>query len=250
VPTYRANAIVLRRTNFGETDRILTVYSREHGKLSAIAKGSRRPVSRLAAATELFTYGKYLLATGRNLDVLTQSETRESFPGIRGDMHRIAYASYMVELLNVIVEDRDPNPELFNTLLSSLYLLEGGVDPEIVTRAFELQVMAMSGYRPNLESCARCGSPPPKDRAGFSPSYGGVMCETCGSIPDDTIAVSGETLNAMAALLVAEPTQLRDMRLTDEIRAEIANVMRWHIRYRLESELKSAEFIQALKAGL
>ncbi|MDO8682001.1 MAG: DNA repair protein RecO [Armatimonadota bacterium] len=246
---YRANGIVLRRTNFGETDRILTLYTREHGRLSAIAKGSRRPVSRLAAATELFNYGRYLLATGRNLDVVTQSETRESFPNIRNDIHRIAYSTYIVELVNGVVEDRDPNYELFDTILSCLYLLEGGVDPEIVTRSFELQLMMISGYRPHLESCARCGAPPPKEKIGFSPSVGGVVCENCGDLPEDTIPIHRQTLDMMAKLLTAEPAEIRDLRMSNGIRVEMANVMRWYIRYRLERELKSSEFIQALKSG-
>jgi DNA repair protein RecO (recombination protein O) len=249
MPTYRANAIVLRRINLGETDRILTLYSREHGRLSAVAKGSRKPVSRLAAATELLTYGRYLLATGRNLDVLTQSETKESFQDIRGDIHRIAYATYIVELVNETVEDRDPNPDLFDTILSSLYLMEGGVDPEIVARHFELQVMTMSGYRPHLESCARCGSSLPKETVSFSPSFGGVVCEECGKLPEDTLTVSRETIDALSMLLSAEPLQLRDMRLSNDIRAEAANAMRWYIRYRIERELKSIEFIDALKVS-
>ena len=95
--------------NYGETDRILTLYTREQGRLSAIAKGCRRTTSRLAAATELFMYGKYLLATGKSLEIVTQSETRESFPRLRSDVLRIAYASYIVELVNETVEDHDPS---------------------------------------------------------------------------------------------------------------------------------------------
>jgi DNA repair protein RecO (recombination protein O) len=250
LPTYRANAIVLRRTDFGEADRILTLYTREHGKLSAIAKGARKPISRLAAATEMFTYGRYFLATGRNLDVLTQAETRESFPEIRDDVHRVAYAVYILELVNEMIEDRDPNYDLFDTLLSSLYLLEGSVDPETVARAFELYLMTVSGYRPNLESCGQCDAELPTERVGFSPSFGGVVCEECGPVPDDTISIHRETLDAMAKLLDAEPAAIRDTRLMNGVKVEMANVMRWYIRYRLERELKSAEFIQALKAGL
>ncbi|MDO8586563.1 MAG: DNA repair protein RecO [Armatimonadota bacterium] len=249
MPVYRANAIVLRRTNLGETDRILTLYTREHGRLSAIAKGSRRPASRLAGATELFNFGRYLLATGKSLDVVTQSETRESFPNIRADLNRIAYAIYIVELVNETIEDREPNPDLFDTILSCMYLLEGGVDPEVVTRAFELQLMAASGYRPRLESCARCGTPTSTQKVNFSPSIGGVVCGQCGPLPEDTMTIHHETLDTMKALLNAEAAQIRDSRPSERTLDEMANVMRWYIRYRLERELKSSEFIQALKAG-
>ena len=246
--TYRANGIVLRRTNLGETDRIVTLYTREHGKLSAVAKGARRPISRLAASTELFTYARYLLATGRNLDVVTQAETRESFPSIRDDIGAIAYATYLIELVGEMSEDRAPHPDLFDTLLSSLYMIESGIDPEIVTRAFELQFMTVSGYKPHLESCGRCGASLPAEQVSFSPSFGGALCEECGPLPEDAIMVRRQTLDAMISLLTAEPTQIRDMVIPEEMRTEMANVMRWHIRYRLERELKSAGFIQALKA--
>lgn len=248
MPTYRATAVVLRRINYGETDRILTLYTREHGRISAIAKGSRKPVSRLAAGTELFTFGRYLLATGKTLEVVTQSETRESFPNIRADINRIAYATYMAELVNETVEDRDPNPDLFDTVLSNLYLLEGGVDPEVVIRVFELQLMASSGYKPHIESCARCGAPPPKQRIAFSPSVGGVVCGACGSMPEDVIYIHPQTLTAMSALLIAEPAQIRETKLLSGVRKEMASVMKWYIRYRLERELKSAAFIKALKS--
>ena len=248
MPTYRANAIVLKRMNYGETDRILTLYTREHGRLSAIAKGCRKPLSRLAAGTELFTYGRYMLATGKSLDLVSQSETRESFPSIRADMHRIAYATYIMELVNETIEDREPNPDVFDTTLSSLYMLEGGIDPEVVTRAFELQVMTISGYRPRLDSCARCGNPPgPNPR--FSASLGGIVCGECGPLPDDAMDIHANTLTTLSVLLTAEPAQLKRMRLPAGVMDEMANVMRWYIRYRLEREMKSVEFIQALKSS-
>jgi DNA repair protein RecO (recombination protein O) len=249
MPTYRANAIVLKRLNYGETDRILTLYTREHGRLSAIAKGCRRPISRLAAATELFTFARYMLATGRSMDVVAQPETRESFPGIRSDMTRIAHATYIVEMVNETIEDREPNPDLFDSILSSLYLLEGGVDPELVTRAFELQLMDTMGYRPHLHSCARCGGALPCEPIRFSPSTGGIVCGSCGTLPDDVISIHRKTLDTMTSLLTAEASQLRDMKPSRGVMHEMANAMRWYIRYRLERELKSSEFIQALKAG-
>jgi DNA repair protein RecO (recombination protein O) len=238
----------LKRINYGETDRILTLYTREHGRLSAIAKGCRRPTSRLAAGTELFTYGRYMLATGKTLEIVSQSETRESFPSIRADMHRIAYATYIMELVNETIEDREASPDVFDTTLSSLYMLEGGIDPEIVTRAFEMQLMAMSGYRPRLDTCARCGNPL-GEKVCFSPSLGGVVCCECGPLPDDAMDIHANTLTTLSALLTAEPAQLRSMRLPAGVMEQMANVMRWYIRYRLERELKSVEFIQALKGS-
>src|SRR5438132_12666100 len=111
---YKSQAIVLRRISVGETDRILTLFTREYGKLSAIAKGARRSASRLAAATEPFTFSRVMLAVGQNLDVLTQAEVRAPFQEIRADLARISYASYFTELVNASIEERQPNAELFD----------------------------------------------------------------------------------------------------------------------------------------
>jgi DNA repair protein RecO (recombination protein O) len=246
--TYRAAAIVLRRVNVGETDRIVTFYTREKGKLSAIAKGARKPISRLAGATELFTCGRYFLAVGRELDVLTQAEARESFPGIRKDLNRIAHATYLVELTGALIEEREPNYDLFDTLLSSLYLLEGGVDPEITARHFELQVMSRLGYRPEIDRCLRCDKQPTTDLVAFSPSLGGRVCEECGPLPDDVIHLGAESADAMRKLLAAEPQVLRNLSLPEAVKQDLFQALRWYLRYRMDSELKSTEFIQALSA--
>src|SRR5260370_15324919 len=133
---YKARAIVLKRISVGETDRILTLFTREHGKLSAIAKGARRELSRLAAATEPFTYSRVLLAVGQNLDVLTQGEVQEAFHVVRNDLTKISYASYFAELVNATIEERQPNPELFDLLLWCLTLLEQAALPDLVARMF------------------------------------------------------------------------------------------------------------------
>src|SRR5215468_2707066 len=100
MPAYTTTGLVLHRLNLGETDKILTLYTREHGKLSAVAKGARRAGSRLSGATELFTDSKFLLATGKTLDIVTQCEIRESFPALRNDLERLARATYFCELLD------------------------------------------------------------------------------------------------------------------------------------------------------
>src|SRR5579863_4167977 len=120
MPLYKADAIVLHRTNLGETDKILTLLCRENGKLGAVAKGSRRPGSKLSGATELYTYSRFLLAIGKNLDIVSQCEIRESFPALRGDLALLSRATYLCELTDRLVEEREPNPEVFDMLLSAL----------------------------------------------------------------------------------------------------------------------------------
>src|SRR5437879_4466300 len=124
MPVYKVNGIVLRRSDLGETDRILRLFTRECGRVDTVAKGARRGTSRLSGATELFTHSRMLLATGKTLDIVSQCEIRESFPGLRGDLQRIARATYLCELVDRLLADREPNTEAFDLLLSALYLLQ------------------------------------------------------------------------------------------------------------------------------
>ena len=256
MPLYTTNAIVLRRMNFSETDRIVTLYTREHGKIASIAKGSRKPISRLSGSTETLTYGKVALATGKNLDIITQFEVKESFPRIREDLKRLAYGGYIAELVDVMTEDRQPSMNLFDLLLSTLYLLERPNDPEKIARMFELKLMRQLGYEPALDECVRCRKPLPTcpDSFGagdlfFSPSLGGMVCRECGPLPDDAIQIPQAAIEAMRKLLEADAPEVERMEIPDSTMDYIARVMRWYIRYRAEREIKSLDFLQALKVS-
>lgn len=246
---YTANALVLRRINFGETDRIATLYTRERGKIAGIAKGARKPVSRLAASTEVLTYARYQLATGKTLDVITQAEIREPFTRIHGDLNRIAHATYMAELVDKLVEEHEANPNIFDLLLSALYLLERPNDPEKITRMFELKLMRLLGYEPALDRCLRCGSAVPAEEIYFSPSLGGVVCRDCGPLSEDAIRISRETLDTMRKLLTSAAPEVERLEIPREVMDQIARVMRWYIRYRAERELKSLDFLQTLRVS-
>src|SRR5438105_2657604 len=119
---YKAHTIILKRIAVGETDKIVTLFTREHGKLNAIAKGARRATSRLVGGTEPLTYARMLLAVGQNLDVLTQSEVQQAFLELRHDLAKLGHATYLLELTNAALEERQPHPELFDLLLAALHV--------------------------------------------------------------------------------------------------------------------------------
>lgn len=247
MPLYTANAIVLRRINFGETDRICTLLTRERGKVSAIAKGARKPISRLAGPTEIMTYSRMQLATGRSLDIITQVEVKDSFPSIRSDLRKIAHATYLMELVDRMTEEHERNSNLFDILLSSLYLMERPNDPEKITHMFELQFMRLLGYEPVLDQCVRCQQPAPSDELYFSPSLGGLACRECGPLPEDAIQVIPETVETMRRLLAARAPEVEAMEIPPDVMDQVSRVMRWFIRFHSEREIKSAEFLQAIR---
>lgn len=246
--TYSASCIVLRRIDLGEKDRILTLLTREQGKLSAVAKGARRTGSRFGGASEPLTYCRLMLSTGRDLDIVTQAEIKESFPHVREDIRRIAYGLYMLELVNAFVDTRQPNPDIFDTLLSALYILESGTDAEVTARYFEIRLLSILGYEPHIDACLRCGRKPGLGKIVFSPPMGGFVCNECGETPKGAVEVSGAVASYITALRRAEPPQLQRMCVPNGARRDLSRIMRRHIRYQLESDLKSSEFIDAITA--
>jgi DNA repair protein RecO (recombination protein O) len=253
---YKAQALVLRRISVGETDRILTLFTREYGKLSAIAKGARRELSRIAAVTEPFTFSRVLLAVGQNLDVLTQGEVREAFQKIRADLTRISFASYFTELVEASLEERQPNPDLFDLLLSSLYILEQAPLPDLVARMFELQALRLLGYEPQLTRCVRCSAELHGAGLGFSPSRGGALCARCADETPGVLPMSGAALEIMRRLMAADPESdqggsaaLARLRPSEAQRSELAKLLVPYVRQRSEAPLRSLGFIEELRVA-
>lgn len=248
MPVYKADAVVIHRIHLGETDKILTLLTRETGKLSAVAKGARRTHSRLSGATELFTHSRMLLAVGKSLDVVSQCEIRESFPILRNDLPLMARATYLCELVDRLIEEREPNPDVFDLLLSALHLLQRARErPDVIVHAFEMRLLAERGYAPELSACVRCGEALTRGRTTFSPSLGGTLCSACRFSAEDAIAVQAATLERMRQFLEAPPEELLQLTPAPAADQEVARCLRWHIRYRAERDLKSAAFLDMLR---
>lgn len=255
MPAYKANAIILRRIPLGETDKILTLYTREYGKLAAVAKGARRTTSRIAGASEPLMFLRALLADGRNFDVLTQAEIRESFPMIRTDFNLFLRATYACEVIDRVSEERDPSPEAFDLLLSTLYVLQRAVDPDATLHSFELRLMSQMGYEPQLSACAVCDRPLDDTAgiiaAGFSPERGGTVCNACGqTLRNDLLPLSPDTNAWMQYLVECDDARaLARVELAPVVREEMNRVLRSHLRYRLERDIRSTAFLDASRVG-
>lgn len=176
---YRTSAIVLKRQDFGEADRILTLFTPELGKLRAIAKGVRKITSRKSGHVELFTYSDLLIAKGRNLDIVTQAETIRPFLGLRQELPRITYAYYIAELVDQFTEEGDENRPLFDLLLATLQTLGETNDLRRTARYFELRLLDAVGYRPQLFHCVRCHKEVAPVDNFFGIEAGGVLCPDC-----------------------------------------------------------------------
>ena len=148
--TYRSEAVVLRRVDFGEADRLLTLYSREHGKIKAIAKGARKPQSRKTGHVELFMRSRFFIAKGRSLDIITQAETVEPYIALRSDLVRTTYASYAVELLDRFTAEEEKDVRLYDLLVKALDWFSTAEDVMLTARFYELRLLSLAGFQPRF----------------------------------------------------------------------------------------------------
>ncbi len=258
MPAYNTLAIVLRRLHYGETDNILTLYSRDLGRFSAIAKGARKAISRLSGATEVLTCTRFGLASGKSLEIVTQCEVQDSFSGLRHDLNRLAHGLYLADLIDHAVEDHAPNPDLFDLLLTGLHAVQTLPMPELAARWFELQLLGDLGYAPNLGECAVCHAPLPgefsaDERFALAALLGGALCPRHAR-PASNDDHSGLTYDALVLLQILDALHqnaedvlsrlpLPNAKSLDQARL----ALRRSIRARLERDLKSLAFLDSLR---
>jgi len=240
---YRVSAIVLRSRDLGEADRLLTLFSPERGKLSAVAKGARRPRSKLAAGLQLFTHSDLQLAVGANLDIVTQVVIRHAFYPLRQDLTRLAYASYFVELTDRLTEERSPQRRLFALLRHTLLHLENGLAPVSLARGFELRAMSLLGYEPELLSCVSCRRPIAPGPTGFSPALGGVICPRCRAQHSGLMPLSADSRGAMQQLLGLTVAAVPRLDISSRAQAELERTLCLYLEYRLDHRLNSRRFL-------
>jgi DNA repair protein RecO (recombination protein O) len=239
VRLYRTEAIVLRRSNFGEADRLLTLYTPEWGKLRVIAKGVRKPTSRKGGHLELFTHSRLLVAKGRNL---------HSFRPLREDLLRTGWAYYAAELLDRFVEEGIEDRPLFKLFLATLGWLCEDVDLDLTARFYELRLLALVGYRPQLFHCLACQAEvEPGTTPFFSPASGGLLCSRCGEGQKEAREISMPALKVLRFMQTNRYELCQRLRIGRPLHAELEETMRRYITYTLERNLKSVEFLQRLQ---
>ena len=242
---YQTEAIVLKRIKLGEADKILTLYSPTIGKFRAVAKGVRRPKSRLGGHVELLTRTSLLVAHGQNLDIVTQAQLIEPYLALRDHLPAAGLGMYLVELVDQFTEERLPNAPLYVLLAEALRRLAQPGDHELVARYFELHLLDYLGYRPRLRRCAQCQAVLEPVTNGFRSGAGGAVCPACFQSGDRRLPVS--LLKVLRAIL-SEGWDLVDrLRLTGEQHRDLMLLLRSYLVYLLEREPKSIHFLSRLQ---
>ncbi len=245
----QSEAVVLRRHDYGEADRIFTLFTRERGKVRAIAKGVRRIASRKSGHLELFTRCRLLLARGRNLEVITQAETVDAYGPLREDLVRTAYAYHLAELTDRLTADENPGPAVFDLLTAMLDALTDAVEPGLVARYFEIRLLGLVGYRPQLFQCALCRQQLLEEGNAFSPSAGGALCPDCVGRPGDALPLDGAAFRVLRFLQTRDWSAAGALRLSPATRGALERLTGAAIEQILERDLSSMGFLRSLRAS-
>lgn len=244
---YNTEAVVLKKNELGEADCILTFYTPYRGKLRAVAKGVRRPKSKLGGHVELLTYSEILLSQSKTLDVINQGQTIEAFLPLRDDLWRTSWALYVVELVERFTAEDEENYPIFELLVNTLKWLCKARHGEIILRCFELYLLQYLGYWPQLQKCVDCQSPIKPDSNFFAPSGGGVLCPGCRDREPIVYPISVNALKVMRFLQRSDYAAVDRLRITPELSTELKRLMQGYIRYILEREIKSVDWLDRLK---
>ncbi len=246
---YRVEAIILKRTDVGEADRLLTLYTPDHGKLRAVAKGARKPSSRKTGHVELLNRAALMIAVGHDLDIITQADTLESFLTLRNDLDRLSYAYYFAELVDRFTEEEEENRQVYDLLLEALRWLEKTEQLLRTARFFELRLLDAVGYRPQLQRCVNCGQELSPEENFFTPEGGGVLDPRCRDSHRDSQAVSLNALKVLRFMQNREYAEVDKLTISPKIQAEIEQLLHYNLTHWLERNLKSIEFLHTLRAA-
>jgi DNA repair protein RecO (recombination protein O) len=241
----KGEGIVIRTVDYGETHKILTLFTRDTGKIALFARGAKKTRSRLSPVTQLFTYGNYLYLLGKGLGTLRQGETVDSFRSLREGLYRTAYAAYIAELLDKLTDEKMPNPFLFELLYQTFHYMDEEVDPEVMTFIFETKMLDVAGIRPYLEGCMNC-----KRTEGpfvFSIREGGLLCDRCKGLDPHHLRISPTAVKLLRLFSSIDLSRLGSVSLKPVTKRELKSLLSAYYDEYSGLKLKSKRFLEQLE---
>ncbi|MCX6056285.1 MAG: DNA repair protein RecO [Chloroflexi bacterium] len=245
--TLRVDAVVLSHKEWGEADQLLVLFTREHGKMRAIAKGVRKMQSRKAGHLEPFSHTTLMLAKGHDSWIVTQAETIQAFVPLREDLQLMTYAAYVIELLDRFTYEEGQNWHLYQLVVETLTNLASLEDPYIVIRYYEMRILDLLGFRPMLFECVRCHREILAEDQFFSAQQGGVLCPSCGSRAESSRLVSMEALRYLRHFQRGDYLNAQKANPPLEDRNEIEGLMNHYLTFILERKLNAPEFLKKIQ---
>lgn len=241
----KITGIIIRSIDYGETNKIVTVYSEQAGKIGMLTRGAKKTNSRLSSVSQLFTYGSYLYYSSSGLGTMSQGEVIDSFRSIREDLFKTAYAAYIAELTDKLSEDKKPDRKLFELLYQSFHYIDQGLDMEVITFIFETKMLAVAGIAPQLNYCVNCGVD--REIFHFSVREGGFLCQYCSSIDANCIPLSEASRKLLKLFFHIDIKRLGTISVKQSTKRELKTVLDHYYEAYSGLHLKSKRFLNQLE---
>ena len=248
MPVQKTDAIVIRSFPLGEFDKIITFYTADFGKVKAVARGARRPKNRFRGSLELLNYGMLVFfeRPNKDLQIINDFDLIDAFDGIKADFDRTAYGCYLAELVGAIESEQSVNQQVFHLLRCAFDLLGRIDDMALLARTFEVQLLGLAGYAPQLSQCVVCAQSFHGTTLHFSSRLGGLLCAKCAHRDANAISMARGSCELMKQLQKSDLPHLTRLRASALNHRELKFALSTFISYHIERDLKSLEFIENL----
>lgn len=240
----KVKGIVIRTTDYGEANKILTIFTEDFGKIGVMARGAKKPKSRYSSVSQLFTYAHFVYQKTSGLGVLNQGESICSFQKIKSDIFLTSHSAYIVELVDRLTDSLEKNSSLFHTLLQTLNYINDGYDYEILTRIFEVKMLKLAGISPELDQCSKCGLT--EGLTGFSIKEAGVLCSRCKQIDSKNIEISIAVTKLLRIFSSIDLNRLGNISVKDATKQQLKQVLDAYYEEYSGIHLKSKRFLNQI----
>jgi DNA repair protein RecO (recombination protein O) len=238
--------IVLRSMDYGEGNKIISLFTPELGKVGVMARGAKKVKSRHAAVTQLFTYGDFVFFKQRgHMGSLNSAEIIEAHHALREDLHMSAHASYLVEMTDRMLGDEEGSTYIFEQLKSGLMAIEEGKDMQIVVHLYEMKMFELAGYLPVTDACVSCGET--SGITSFSPAMGGTLCTRCRYKDAAAIPIGEGALKLLKIFPRMDMRRLGAVQVKDETKTQLKACMRAYMDIHIGVQWKSRGFIEQME---
>ncbi len=242
---YNVEAIVVRTMDYGEGNKILTLFTKEYGRQSVMARGAKKFKSRLTAVSQLFTHGQFAYFRSGGMGTLNHGEIIAAHHRLRENLEMSAYSAYISELVfRLTEEDQAGDAYLFEQLRAAFDAIEEQKDIRIIVHLFEMKILMLSGYTPELGQCVSCGRP--EGDFSFSAKLGGVLCARCRDKDSAAISADGKTIGLLKVFQQLDLRRLGAIAVKDETKQQISQILRRYMDVHLELQLKSRKFLDQM----
>ncbi len=240
----KTDGIILREIEYKDNDKLLTVLTKDFGKITVKARGVKSQRSKLKAACQLLTFSELTLLQHQDRYTVTEANVKEMFVGLRTDLELLSLATYFAQVSEVVAQEDDPSPEVLSLLLNSLYAISRLNKPAgLVKAVFELRLMCITGFLPDLRGCMVCGN---EGANRFNITQGALQCASCPSGGDIRMPLSDGVRMAMRYIVYCDAKKLFSFELSDDGIEELNHISESYLCTRLERGFSTLDFYKSL----